>query len=382
MISIFDKHDCCGCTACQSICSHSAITLIEDEEGFKYPQIDVDKCLSCNLCDKVCPIIQRDAHSLTYLPEQVLAAHNKDMDIWFKSSSGGVFAALTEYCINKNGIVYGAAYNEKLTVVHCGEDTLEGTVRFRGSKYAQSDMTGVYREVREWLINGRLVLFSGTPCQVDGLHLFLRKSYVNLITVDILFHGVPSPMIFSDYVDFINKNSIGKLTDINMKDKTFGWGCQNLRLFFDNGASQFNTIISTLWNKLFYGHNILRPSCYNCRFTNLNRPGDITIGDFWGVENSLPDFHSTNGISLILCNNTKGSTIWNDIKDKFEYRESSIEDCLQPALCKNVDEPAQRIHFWENYLSQGFSSILKDYQIKHGKLRKNMLMSYLRTLIK
>lgn len=360
MITIEDKHDCCGCTACETICRANAITMVPDTEGFLYPHIDTTLCSNCGLCEKICPVINRDKCTSTTLPLNTYALHNKDYDIWFKSSSGGVFNALGKYCIEHGGIVYGAEYNDNFIVVHKKECDSQGLLKFRGSKYVQSDIRGIYKDVKDELLSGRLVLFSGVPCQIEGLKNYLIKKYDNLITVDILCHGVPSPMIFAQYIDFIKKYSIFRLTDINMKDKTFGWGYQNLRLMYGSFFSEFNSQISNLWNKIYYDHIVTRPSCHKCRFKNLHRPGDLSIGDFWGIEKQHPDFYSHHGISLLLINSEYGHQIWDYIKNKFEYIESNTSKCLQPVLDHSIPEPDDRKDFWEQYHNCGFDRTIKN----------------------
>lgn len=374
MINITDKHNCCGCTACASICKKKAITMKPDEEGFLYPVGDLSLCNDCHLCEKVCPIIARDSLKTEFVPHKFFALHNKEEDTWQKSSSGGVFTAMIEEFININGIVYGAEYNNNLKVVHNGETTIDKALKFRGSKYVQSDIQGIYEEIRSQLLIGIQVLFSGTPCQVEGLKKFLIKPYDNLLTIDILCHGVPSPMIFADYIKFIKKYSIGHLMDIFMKDKTFGWGYQDLRLYFHEGSTEFNSPISSLWNKIYYNHSVNRPSCHQCRFTNFNRAGDISIGDFWNIEKSYPDFFSNMGISLLMINTEKGERLWENVKSKFEYIESNIDECQQPVLLHPIPEPSNRHIFWEKYKKYGFEKVIrKQYNIKYSTLFKNQL---------
>lgn len=358
MIEITDKYDCCGCTACESVCGHDAIAMVADIEGFLYPKVDVSKCVGCGLCERVCPVKYRDTNRFNSLPQKVYALHHVDNDVWQTSSSGGVFAALVEDCLSQGGIVFGAEYDDDFVVVHKGEETHDGVLKFRGSKYVQSDMRGVFRDVKQYLREGRHVLFSGTPCQVEGLKCFLLKPYDNLITVDILCHGVPSPRVFADYVKYISRHSFSILIGINMKDKTFGWGYQNLRLFFKGGYSEFNSPLSNLWNRIFYGHVANRPACHKCRFTNLSRPGDLTIGDFWGIEKSHPEFISDKGISLLLVNSDNGMRIWNRVQSRFVYMESDTAECQQPAVYCSQPEAVDRVDFWSRYLSNGFNNII------------------------
>lgn len=359
MIEICDKHDCCGCTGCASVCGSGAITMTADEEGFLYPMVDMSLCSDCGLCERVCPIIARDKEQPASMPMKVLGLHNKNINTWLKSSSGGVFQALAEHTIRQEGIVFGAEYNDDFAVVHRGETTPEGILKFRGSKYVQSDLRGVYAEIRHLLRQNRKVMFSGVPCQVEGLKRFLIKSYDNLTTVDILCHGVPSPKIFSDYISYIRRNTVFPLKGIFMKDKAFGWGYQNIRLFYSKGVTEFNTPVSNLWNKIFYGHVANRPSCHACRFKNIHRAGDLSIGDFWGIEKSHPDFFSDKGVSLMLINTDKGMTLWNEIEDQFSYIESDTTECMQPVLSLSQPEPADRTAFWQDYVANGFEKAMQ-----------------------
>lgn len=361
MIKLNSPYDCCGCTACESVCGHHAITMLEDKMGFLYPTTDVQKCIDCGLCNKACPIIRYDSIEDKTANPKVYALHNKNLKVWQTSSSGGVFATMVDYAIGRNGIVFGAAYDECFAVRHRKAETQAEALAFRGSKYVQSDMRGIYLEVRRNLRAGRFVLFSGTPCQVEGLKGFLMKPYDNLLTVDIMCHGVPSPKVFADYVKFIQTNSPFRLTCIYMKDKEFGWSYQNLRLYFGKHKSQFNTIVSNLWNKIFYSHLATRPSCHKCRFTNYLHSGDITIGDFWGIENSHPEFYDDKGISLLFANNKKGEQVWHAIKEKFEYIESDTKRCVQPNLQHPAKEPEEKATFWKEYESIGFKKNIKRY---------------------
>lgn len=378
MIQIVNKHDCCGCTACASACNLHAISMDMDEEGFFYPHVNLQLCTNCSLCERVCPIIRYDTIVDKNINPTIFALYHRDDSIRQASSSGGVFAALVDYAFLRNGIAYGAVYDKGFVVKHKKAENKEEAMLFRGSKYVQSDMLNIYIEVKRYLDNGRYILFSGTPCQVEGLKCFLRKRYANLTTVDILCHGVPSPKVFSDYVSFIRRNSDFELTKIYMKDKTFGWKYPNLRLYFGSHVSQFNTVLSNLWNKIYYGHLVTRPSCYTCRFTNYHRSGDITIGDFWGIEKVYPKIDMDKGISLIMLNNNKGLEVWNCIKEQFEYIPSNIKECVQPNLQHPVCEPVNRDAFWMDYQKFGFDGIAYKYW---GVTKKELLKNRIKTLI-
>lgn len=354
MIDFLPKTDCCGCTACASACGRSAISMREDCEGFLYPSVDGNKCVHCGLCVKVCPIVRRDKCEHNYTEPKVYALRHKNEGIWKKSSSGGVFSALSNYILSQGGCVFGAKYNEHWEVVHAKVETLEQASAFRGSKYVQSDMRDIYPMVKGELMCGRLVLFSGTPCQCEGLRGYLRKEYGNLYIVDIMCHCVPSPKVFADYIKFIQKKAGASICAINMKDKTLGWGNQTPRIYFDNGKEWFNSPETRLWNSIFYSRLATRPSCYHCRFTNYMRSGDITIGDFWGIEEAHPDFYDKRGVSFIFTNNEKGLGLFHSVSDRFVYRESHVTKCIQPQLKCPVNAPEQREQFWHDYTHMKF----------------------------
>ena len=353
-----------------------------DDLGFLYPVVNHEKCINCGLCDTVCPVSQHNIGKYNRTDSLIYALRNKDKNICHSSSSGGVFLTLCDYVIDKGGVVFGAEYENNFVVKHKFEDKKEDVKRMSGSKYVQSDIRGVFFQAKQFLNEGRLVLFSGTPCQIEGLKLYLRKEYDKLITVDILCHGVPSPKVFSDYINFIGKNSVFKLTHINMKDKTFGWEYQNLRLYFGNHKSQFNTIVSNLWNKIYYSHIVVRPSCFKCHFTNYNRTGDFSIGDFWGINKYHPDFDISNGASLLMVNTIKGNEVWNDIKVKFYYAESDKEKCKQQALLQPVQEPENIDIILKRYYNEGFSVFEDIFNITRLKLIKNKLFHLLSNLKK
>ena len=209
MIQLNSKYDCCGCSACAQSCPKECIIMRADEEGFLYPQIDTDTCINCGLCERVCPVINQ---SLPQKPHSVYAAKNKNEDIRLKSSSGGLFTLLAERTINNGGVVFGAKFNDDWSVIHDYTETIDGIKIFRGSKYLQSNTNICYKSVRKFLKEGRKVLFSGTPCQIAGLHLFLNKEYPNLTTVDIICHGVPSPLVWHKYVGLLNSLTTSPLS--------------------------------------------------------------------------------------------------------------------------------------------------------------------------
>lgn len=362
MIIINDKRDCCGCTACASVCQHGAIEMCRDDEGFYYPNLMMDRCIDCGLCEQVCPILYRKEKK--YIIDNqccIYALYNKNDNIRMTSSSGGVFYSLACNVINKNGVVFGAVYDSKMRVVHAMVNNLSDVESFKGSKYVQSDLHDVFKTIRLMLKNGRWVLFSGTPCQVEGLKLFLRKDYDNLLTCDIICHGVPSPLIFSDYIRFVEDKYRKKLLSINMKDKIKGWRSPRVALYFDDGTVTKNTFIANLWHKIFFSHFCTRPSCHACQYTNYNRPGDVTIGDYWGIEKSHPTMDDNKGTSLLFVNTVKGKKLFDEIKNDFLYAESTKDLCSQPQLNYPSKVNPRRGEFWKSYKFHGFMSVYNDF---------------------
>lgn len=361
MNEIVSKQDCCGCTSCLAACPSGAISYDADPEGFLYPSIIQGRCIDCGLCQKVCPVFGHMPESV-YLGEQaVYALHTREESTWMQASSGGVFEVLSRYILEKQGVVYGVGYNEDLRVRHGRASNIKEMLVFRGAKYVQSDLRGIFGNVRSDLESRREVLFSGAPCQVEGLRKFLRKPFPNLLTVDLICHGVPSPKIFREYILWAEKQTGKKIISMNMKDKTSGWGDQSPRIFFSDGSDSWNTPVSRLWNRIFYSSLVLRPSCHVCRFANYHRPGDLTIGDYWGIEKAHPSFFDCRGISLALVNTEKGKDVFEAIRDCFEVLPSSREKCHQPNLEYPTASPAERERFWQQYLRNGFGWVCRKY---------------------
>ncbi len=361
MIEIKRKANCCGCSACKSICPRKAISLVCDNEGFSYPVVNDELCIKCGLCLASCPISYRDSHKVGNTPLQVFAAHSRDEKIWFTSSSGGIFMALATHVIEKGGTVFGAIYDKNFKVEHARISVKNELNKFQGSKYVQSDIDGIFHQVKIDLSNGKLVLFSGTPCQVEGLNLFLQKPFANLITCDIICHCVPSPKVFADYIAYLQEKYKSCITEINMKDKTLGWGRQSLRIRFENGEDLFNTPDSNLWNNLFYSRLISRPSCYECRFTNVNRPGDLTIGDFWGIEKTHPELYDKKGVSLIYVNTQKGKDVMENISGTLKLTECRLEESIQDNLERPITNNPKRELFWYDYHHSSLEKIVPKY---------------------
>ena len=390
MIRITDNKDCCGCHACASVCARHSITMQEDNEGFLYPVVDRSTCTDCGLCEKVCPVINQDAPSK---PLKVYAARNRDEEIRRQSSSGGIFTSLAEAVIREGGVVFGAKFDKDWNVVHAWTDTIEGIADFRGSKYVQSTIGNTYREAREFLKQGRKVLFSGTPCQIAGLRKFLRKEYDNLLAVDVVCHGVPSPLVWRKYLEETRENlraerDAGKntvssslmdlpvITGISFRDKTHGWKKYGFRLRYAASEAAGNSVSisandrtflqpfpDNVFMKGFLKNLYLRPSCYACSSRSGKSGSDISIADFWGVQNYYPEFDDDRGVGLVLVNTEKGRKAYEQINA--DSMESTYEQGLNhnPCLEHSVARTKHIATFWTEFEAKGMT-IVKEIELK------------------
>lgn len=373
-----DKKDCCGCTACMNICPKAAIIMQPDEEGFLYPSIEISKCIECNLCKKVCSFQNGYDVSNSLEKSIIYAVKNKDLDTRMRSRSGGVFVAIANNVIENNGIIYGVGYEQKFVVCHKKIQDKHKIKEFQGSKYVQSDLKRIYYDVKMELLKNRYVLFSGTPCQVAGLFSFLG-SKINtdkLVTIDLVCHGVPSPLMWKEYIDFCEKKYKGEVTKVDFRDKEYGWNTHFETVVVNNKKYKNN-----LYTNLFYLHSMLRPACHNCRYTNFERISDITIADFWGIDKCMPEFNDNKGVSLVLINTNKGNKLFQKIQGELHYKVSRKEDCLQPQLQYPSKPFHNRTQFWADYHSKGFEYILKKYAT-HSLFAKikNKLISILKKI--
>lgn len=357
MIRINDPADCCGCTACASICNHDSITMEPDALGFLYPKVDESKCTDCGLCEKVCAFNDNYDKSLNLPKPDAYAARHKNMDEIMKSRSGAAFVAISDYILEQGGVVYGAGYKDHFRVAHKRAATKEERDEFRGSKYVQSDLTGVFCQVKQDLKNGLTVLFSGTPCQTSGLNSYVgKKLRENLVLIDIVCHGVPGPYIWRDYLAYLEKKQGDTITMVNFRDKErFGWAAHKETFTFGGGYKMNFTYV-------FYQHIMFRHSCGKCHFCNTTRPSDITIADFWGWEKTAPTFNiDDKGCSLVLVNTPKGREIFEAVKDKLNTISAELDNCLQPNLQHpSVIHPG-RMQFEKDYVKNGFYYVMCKY---------------------
>ena len=353
------KYDCCGCTACYSVCPVNAIRMHADDEGFQYPVVDQNVCVNCKKCESVCPLRYRNESSE---PVNIWAAKNRQEVVRVSSSSGGIFSLLASYVETQGGVIYGAAFDEWFAVRHMRAEDVGEWKKFCVSKYTQSDMGDTFQSVKSDLRNGKLVLFSGTPCQVDGLIRYLRVARVSceqLITCDIVCHGTPSPQIWSDYLNYLSKNNKCRIGSVSFRDKeTLGWHNSTLTIKDENGEIILaETKRDNFFFQLFLRHLIIRPSCFRCKYACFHRPSDFTLGDFWGIEKNFSQFDDDKGVSLVMVHTDKGQKIWQEIQKSAEYFSVTKEQSMQPNLESPSEENPDRDSFWSWYKKYGFRSI-------------------------
>lgn len=339
------KNNCSGCSACQQICPYDCISMQADDEGFLYPKVDEAICIDCGRCSKVCAWIEDK--KTDDKPLFVYAVKHKDDDVRNNSTSGGLFTAFASYIINRNGYVYGASFSSAAqSVDHRGISANIDLNILRGSKYVQSRQGNVFREIRDRLELGLLVLYTGTPCQCEGLRCFLNKDYTNLYIIDILCHSVPSPRVFGDLMEFLG----GYMDNVSFRNKKLGWRKSYQLRFFRKGEILLNTSFLTM----FFKGLINRPSCYHCKFTKTSRTGDVTIGDYWNIKSVAPEFEDALGVSCLLINTEKGKLLFDKIRNTLDCIETDLAPAIQTCMTRNVTSPSNRKKFWKEYNQYGF----------------------------
>ena len=376
MIQIDKKENCTGCSACAMICPKACITMQSDEEGFRYPQVNEKECIHCELCVKTCPELN---HVQRPEPIKIVGLKNRNGKMAMESASAGVSAALCDFIVQHNGVVAGAVYNEDFSVSHVILSDAKELPRLNSSKYQQSNINHIYKDIRSLLKQEKTVLFIGTPCQVAGLKHFLQKDYPNLYTCDLICHGVPSPKVFQSYLHFIEKKYKRKTASINMRDKTLGWNTPGIRIQFTDEYSIFRNKETNLFNGIYSVHYATRPSCHACLYANMKREGDLTIGDFWGIEKRHPDFFDKHGVSLVLINTEKGEKLLNEILPQFEWIISNKDECMQPNLAFPAPQSPVHEKFFQDFNKYDFETIAKKY-LDYGKL--NLYKQYARKILR
>ncbi len=365
MIDIKNKKDCSGCTACYNVCPTNAIEMVIDEEGFKYPKINKDKCIKCNLCSKICPMLKNKEDDTSNI--KCYGAYNKNNDIKKNSTSGGFFSALAEKIIDKNGVVYGAKFDKDFNVIHYGTDKIEKLQAFRGSKYVKSELDKIFTEIKEILEQNRLVLFSGTPCEVYGLKAFLQKDYENLICAEVICHGVPSPLYYKKYRESKIKKYKSNITKLSFREKTYGYSSSTMTIKFENGKKYSRGHESDEMIKAFMRGYCSRESCYDCRFKSFGTVGDFKIGDLWNVEGYLGE-EFKDGATLVITCSSKAEKILEELKDKIGIKEINKEKAEYyngnggtSMILHSANRPNERDTFLKDTSTMDFKNLRNKY---------------------
>lgn len=357
-VDIVDKNSCCGCGACGQICPYRAIEMVYNVEGFYAPQINTKKCVECGLCERVCSCINKlDKNCIMY----VYGAKHINSQIQSTSQSGGAFMGIAELIIEDNGVVYGAAIGDDFITKHIRIVDKEKLKELQGTKYVQSKLENTYKNIASDLNDGKKVMFSGLPCQAAGLKQYISKLKIatnNLYICELLCYGVPSPKVFSDWLICIQKSYKDNLRYISFRDRKKDWGKGKEKYEFVSGQS----VESSLYTSLYFGHLIDRQSCHNCKFRGIERVGDITIGDFWGIEEVDEDFYDKRGVSVILINTEKGNKVYKRLSDKMIMKEYTIDNVIskQPSLYKHKIVAKDREKFWREYKLFGIKYIAQE----------------------
>jgi coenzyme F420-reducing hydrogenase beta subunit len=392
MIELYkEKSNCCGCSACMNICPKKAITMKPDQDGYLFPDIKDDLCVKCGLCKKVCAFqkpldkVNRDEPIATY------AAINRDKSILSSSTSGGVFSALASIVFEKNGVVFGCAFDRNMEARHICIENPVNLKKLQGSKYVQSNIGTAYIKAKNFLQEGRWVLFTGTPCQIAGFKAYLGKDYPNLITADFVCHGVPSLSFFKGYIKYLEDTLNGKIINFKFRDKIYGWGVTGKVINQKNGTMNKKIIlpITSYYFNYFLKGDISRESCYECKYACGIRSADFTMGDYWGIEKAHPDIKTKNGVSLLLINSEKGLQYINKLKQFMVLKQSTFKQAKEYNIQLNhpIEKSEKRDKILQLWREGGSRAVAEDYykenkmQIKLA-LMKSMIPLPVRNTVK
>lgn len=389
MVTVQEKKYCCGCAACVEVCPQKCIKYTFDEEGFGYPEVEAMKCVHCGLCESVCPVIAKEKNSVpVYEPIEgeskenfthrvcesernipaFYVAYNRNSQIREKSTSGGTFSALAEYVYERGGWVYGVVLDQNCKIVHMASNSWEDLALFRESKYVQSEQQGMFENIKNKLRQNIMVLYSGTPCQVEGLKRYLGREYEKLITVDIFCHGVGSPKYWKKYVDYMQQKYNSPIQRVNFREKTYGYNSACMAVYFKNGKSSHKGHDDDLYWTAFSKCYIFRPSCYCCKFKTLNHVSDFSIGDFWETDELPESFQNSNGTTLIITHSEKAKTILMELSSLLAFTSVDPNEALlingghMPSkLISSSSLPAKRDDLFDDLDRMEIDAIVKKY---------------------
>lgn len=357
-ITKVDSLKCYGCGACYASCPKKAIEMKMDSHGFYKPFLIKEKCINCGICLNKCIIEKSQSLKNTYI--DLYGVKNRDTDIRNKSTSGGAFSLLFDYFKSLHGSIYACTLKNK-EVMHI-KSNVENV--FLGSKYVQSNLNNIFLEILNDLSEDNYVLFVGTPCQCAGLKSFLLGNKIEtnkLLIVDFICHGTPSPKIFSDYVNYVEKKFNKKIIDHRFRPKINGWKNHIELNVYSDGSSDSRTYESQLFKSIFYSHLGMKNACFACEFASRERVSDITMADFWGIEKKHADFYDDSGVSFLMINTKKGSSCFSQIQKNCDYIKVSIGDVNQPQLLHPISMPDKYEAFWNDYDKKGFVYVIKKY---------------------
>lgn len=357
---------CYGCGACAQVCPVQSIEMQSNQEGFLYPVINKSTCIECEKCKRSCPAMQPNVHKVkNEKPKFVYAAKRKSLFLLMESTSGGVFSAFAEFILLNRGCVYGVTLERDFKVIHIRITDIKDLKRLKGSKYVQSDTSHTFEQVETDLKNGLSVLYSGTGCQIAGLKLFLNKEYEHLYTIDLICHGVPSPKMFKAYMDYLKQTCKYPILDIRFRDKKKNDPRYFISWIKPNGKKKYSLVNLQPYSNGFYKGIFNRESCFTCAFTSPERTGDITLGDYWGIEKSHPELKkkSKNGMSLVICNTLNGRNLFNSVAQELEITISTLEKATErnPRLTHNESRPPLRDITYADLKDKGFDFMAHHY---------------------
>lgn len=376
MIQIIDKSKCCGCTACFCKCPKKAIIMKRDKEGFLYPNINLNKCIDCGLCEKVCPILNKplckEENTKGYI------VRNRKVDIVKDSTSGGAFTAICTLFIDKGGIIYGAGYNDNMQVICKKTNSSKGLEEMRGSKFVQSKLGNTFLEIKKELSENKMVVFSGTPCQVNGLITFLGKKPKNLFCIDFVCRGVPSPGLWDNYISYMQKKYNSNIVDVKFKNKTYGYHASTMRVKFKNGKIWCGSGRIDPMMKAFVNELASRPSCEKCQFKTINRVSDITMFDCYNFSKIINEKDDDKGYTSLLIHTAFGEKVLIDIAENLQIFEADVEKLVKYngiMVCHSAKANPKRNEFYrlttQMSINDAMNKILpitiKDRIIEHSK---------------
>lgn len=359
-----ESKKCCGCTACAAACPREAINMKPDENGFLYPHINKELCVECGLCRRTCSF--QNTPIAVEEPLSAYAVMNKSHLVLKASSSGGAFAALAGFVFEKGGIVFGCSYNQDMVPEHSYVSNPIDMKKLQGSKYVQSNINNSYTKAKQFLQEGKWVLFTGTPCQIAGLKAYLGKDYDKLITADLICHGVPSAAFFKDYIRYLEEKLNANILNIKFKDKSKGWGGYLEKVVYEKNGRFYKLLIpaiSSYYLSYFLKGDILRESCYECKYAGGSRQGDFTLGDYWGVEKIHPEIQTKQGVSVLLINSKKAMSLVDKLQENLylinsDYEKAKLQNVPLQKPTTMTENRKRILKLWQE---GGYSAVARDY---------------------